>query len=285
MTGDLLTAPWRAFDDGPDALVRPPVLDADLEILAIGDVHGRAAALNALITRLAASPCPGRRIVAFVGDLIDRGPESIRAIETALDAGARLDAERAILLPGNHELMALDEIEAPGEHGLLWLRNGGDAVLEEAERRVGRSARTRSELPDLLKEALPAAWFAAMAQAPGAVEIGRVLLVHAGVDPDRPLGEALAESPSRHGHARHWAWIREPFLDHKGGWGGRLVVHGHTPLFDDRGRITDAEALERAMDRAPDRGRINLDVGAAAADRIGFTQIRSDRRRVGALQF
>ena len=284
MTADLLTAPWRAFHDGPDALVRSPVLEDDLEVLAIGDVHGRDAALEALIARLAAPPGPGRRIVVFVGDLIDRGPGSIRAIEAALGSGDRLGAERAILLPGNHELMALDAIEAPGEHGPLWIQNGGEAVLEEAEARVGRRLRTRSELPDLLTEALPAAWFAAMAQTPGAVEIGRVLLVHAGVDPDRPMGDVLAEPPGRHGHARHWAWIREPFLDHRSGWGGRLVVHGHTPLFDGRRRLGDAETLERAMDRVADRGRLNLDVGAGVADRLGFAQIRSDRRRVGAIE-
>ena len=44
----------------------------------IGDVHGELAALERLLARLGADPARGHveRPLVFVGDLIDRGPDS-----------------------------------------------------------------------------------------------------------------------------------------------------------------------------------------------------------------
>jgi len=58
--------------------------------------------------------------------------------------------------------------------------------------------------------------------------IGNLVFVHAGVDPEVGVSQSL--KPDRMTfNDRHWAWIKEPFLQHKDGFDGRIIVHGHTP--------------------------------------------------------
>ncbi|MCE9590548.1 MAG: metallophosphoesterase [Planctomycetes bacterium] len=85
----------------PVDLVRP-LPQGPLDI--VGDVHGEFEALNALIAHLGYDPDGdhphGRRLV-FVGDLIDRGPDSVavvRWIHRLISAG------RALAVMGNHDL-------------------------------------------------------------------------------------------------------------------------------------------------------------------------------------
>src|SRR5579883_3083407 len=59
----------------------------------VGDVHGCAAELDALLVRVAFSL--GDRLV-FVGDLIARGPDSLGVLDIARRTGA-------VLVRGNHE--------------------------------------------------------------------------------------------------------------------------------------------------------------------------------------
>ncbi|MBM4381406.1 MAG: metallophosphoesterase, partial [Deltaproteobacteria bacterium] len=72
----------------------------------IGDVHGEAEALLRLLARLGVDV--GRRRAArplvFVGDLVDRGPDSVTVVEVV----SRLqEAGLAHCVAGNHELNAL----------------------------------------------------------------------------------------------------------------------------------------------------------------------------------
>jgi serine/threonine protein phosphatase 1 len=63
-----------------------------------------------------------------------------------------------------------------------------------------------------------------------AVCIGNVVFVHAGVDPQAPLDEFLAiPKEVIPADGRHWARIEGPFLAWTAGFGGRIIVHGHTP--------------------------------------------------------
>lgn len=85
-------------------LVRP-LFDGPLDIL--GDVHGEIDALLALLGRLGYSSAgvhpEGRRLV-FVGDLVDRGPDSPATLETVCRL---VESERAQCVLGNHELNIL----------------------------------------------------------------------------------------------------------------------------------------------------------------------------------
>ncbi|WP_201860525.1 metallophosphoesterase [Microvirga soli] len=75
----------------------------------IGDVHGHAEALRALLGKLGYRERGGawrhpERTAIFVGDLIDRGPQQI---ETVLLVRAMVDAGSALITLGNHEYNAL----------------------------------------------------------------------------------------------------------------------------------------------------------------------------------
>jgi hypothetical protein len=93
----------------------------------IGDVHGHADRLVALLTSLGYRVRGGAwrhpdRVAVFVGDFIDRGPdqiETLRIVRTMIDAGAA----RAVM--GNHEFNAIAwATPAPDGAGHLRTRAG-----------------------------------------------------------------------------------------------------------------------------------------------------------------
>jgi serine/threonine protein phosphatase 1 len=169
---------------------------------AIGDVHG---CLDKLVRVLACCREHGgdrQSRLVFVGDYIDRGPDSRGVIEMLLT----LQRERpeVICLRGNHEAMVLEAAET-GDHS-LWLRNGGGNTL--ASYGVNRAL----DMPPGHID-----WIAAR---PLSFDDGRRLFVHAGINPSAPLDRQVEPD---------LLWIREPFLSSRRDY-GRLIVHGHTPL-------------------------------------------------------
>lgn len=252
----MLTTPWRAHGAAP----------TEGQLLVIGDVHGRADALERLLRHLRElPPWGGSRELVFLGDVVDRGPDSLRALRLAWEA--RSLADRWLMLPGNHELMlmdALDAAAAPGQvastnspvdspAARLWRANGGAALLREVdpERRL-----SPPEALHALRRALPS-WFEPTVRGgPTHHVAGGFLLVHAGLDPRADEVAFLARSGGPAGNER-WAWIREPFLAWTGGWGenGRqVVVHGHTPATLQPIRtVHEAAAL---LDRIDTHGRL-----------------------------
>ncbi len=90
-------------------------------LIAIGDIHGCAATLDALLFRLA--PTADDHLV-FVGDYIDRGPDSKGVIDRLL---ALRDRQPCTFLRGNHEALMLAYLDE-GDFQ-LWSMNGGGATL------------------------------------------------------------------------------------------------------------------------------------------------------------
>ncbi len=81
----------------------PLGVSPETEVFAIGDIHGRSDLLAALIDEAAREPkLRDKRVIVFLGDLIDRGPDSLGVIDLAMAAKARLRADEAIALMGNH---------------------------------------------------------------------------------------------------------------------------------------------------------------------------------------
>ena len=80
----------------------------------IGDVHGEINALNDLLLQLGYAAdgqhCDGRRLV-FLGDLIDRGPDSPAVLKKVM---ALVEGGGAQLILGNHELNLLRNDEKDG---------------------------------------------------------------------------------------------------------------------------------------------------------------------------
>ena len=88
--------------------------------LAIGDIHGCSAALDALIGALAPAPDD---VIITLGDYINRGPDSRRVLDRLIDLGRRC---RLLPLLGNHEEMPFEALA--GSYRLdYFLGIGGDA--------------------------------------------------------------------------------------------------------------------------------------------------------------
>jgi serine/threonine protein phosphatase 1 len=220
----------------------PLTVERDVEVLAVGDIHGRSDLLRALLDEGRATPRrAATRKIVFLGDLIDRGPDSLGAIDLAARAGEIVGADETIALMGNHEGMmrlALDPATRRADAidaFQTWLANGGARVIGEFVD-PERTPADLDELLDLVKTSLPISvghWLAALRPH---WRSGNVLFVHAGVNPSLPLESFLA-APwnvplARLDEEHHWAWVRWPFLDHQpgpGGWSGYFVLHGHTP--------------------------------------------------------
>jgi serine/threonine protein phosphatase 1 len=223
-----------------------PLASVSPLVYAIGDIHGSLQKLCDLIARCERYADGRPATFVFLGDYIDRGPDSAGVVDTVMDMQSRLK-DRVIALKGNHEAVAVEVIDGETEAD-LWLREGGIATL-------------RSYGVDSASQ-LPAEHVAWMRSLPLRYDDGQRFFVHAGINPDRPLD---AQSD------RDLIWIREPFLSDSREY-GRLIVHGHTP------QTTGVPDLRS--------NRLNLDTAAvfggpltAAAfvgpgrDPIGFLQV------------
>ena len=172
---------------------------------AVGDIHGCLGKLKRLLAvcETHAGERPVRYV--FLGDYIDRGPDSRGVVEFLM----RWQAERpgaVVCLRGNHEQLAIDAHRRESAMP-LWLRNGAEATQRNYPETQGR-------IPD---DQL--AWLDAL---PFWHDDGLRFFVHAGVDLKRPLHRQLEEV---------MIWMREPFLTDSDKIDcGRFIVHGHTPL-------------------------------------------------------
>jgi serine/threonine protein phosphatase 1 len=177
-------------------------------LFAVGDIHGCLAELETLLDGL--SLATGDTLV-FVGDYMDRGPDSRRVLDRCIDLGARTDIT-TVFLKGNHEDMCLDYIGRAGRWGEAWLGNGGAATLRSygIDPRSGSSA-ALAGMPDSHLGFLDAL-------RPSLVEEGW-LFVHAGIRPDRTWAAQDEED---------LYWIREEFVLRPHGL-PQTIVFGHTP--------------------------------------------------------
>src|SRR5688572_30815967 len=111
------------------AVLRPAVPDG-VRIYAIGDVHGCRRELDQLLELIAgdsAASAATARIV-FLGDLVDRGPDSAGVVDRLLRRD--LPGDDHIFLMGNHEEAMLEVWDGHGEVVAGWLRFGGVQTLE-----------------------------------------------------------------------------------------------------------------------------------------------------------
>jgi serine/threonine protein phosphatase 1 len=184
---------------------------------AIGDVHGRRDLLEALLAAIDDESGDSNDRIVFLGDIIDRGPESRQCLDLVVQTLETRPGSRLIL--GNHEefMLAFLDAATPDDRQAAarrWLPNGGAETL-----RSYGFAQTGplDDIAGSLAAGFPA-HIAALRNAGWMVETGGYVLVHGGIDPDLPLA---AQDPVT------TRWIRDRFLK----FHGRLektVVHGHT---------------------------------------------------------
>jgi Calcineurin-like phosphoesterase len=176
-------------------------------LFAIGDIHGCADELDAMLEAIA--PAPGDTVV-FVGDYVDRGPSSRDVIERVLEV-EKTGAE-CVFLKGNHEDMMLSFLGLEGHYGDSFLFNGGAVTLE--------SYGIRSDKVENAIEHLPARHLEFLNRLSLSYLRPPYLFVHAGIMPTRQLEEQEAED---------LLWIRQEFIfnPHRV---DATVVFGHTPM-------------------------------------------------------
>ena len=196
----------------------------DGRTLAVGDVHGCAAALDAVLA--AAEPRPGDTVV-LLGDYIDRGPDSRGVLDRLLRWDANYPGVRLVPLRGNHEIMMLaagDAAAAPtGAPSLepvrAWVGVGGDAALASYAP-AGRTGRF-SDVPAEHWEFLRFALF-------DYFETGTHFFVHANAYAECPL----AEQPP---FMLFWeSWHGAPPRHES----GKRMISGHTPQRSGLPRVT-----------------------------------------------
>jgi serine/threonine protein phosphatase 1 len=176
-------------------------------LFAIGDIHGCADELGAMIKAIA--PRRGDTVV-FVGDYVDRGPSARDVIEQMVELG-RGPAE-TVFLKGNHEDMMLSFLGFPGHYGESFLFNGGAQTLDSYGIGEDTVARTIEYLPPAHVDFLHG--LATSYHRPP------YLFVHAGILPTRQLEEQSVED---------MLWIRQEFIFNAHEIGA-TVVFGHTPM-------------------------------------------------------
>lgn len=240
----------RAPQTPPERIARTP---AGVVVYAVGDIHGCLKPLRQLLAliREDAARSGLEPILIFLGDYIDRGPDSKGVVDELIWL-SRDSFARVSLLRGNHDDALLRFIEDPIESA-AWLDHGGGVTLQSYD--VTPPA-TRGD-PDALKQAardlsaaLPPSHLEFFQSLGGIATIGDYVFVHAGLRP----GVSIEEQTSH-----DILWIRSEFLNSKVEF-PKVVVHGHTPV----------EVPYR------DRRRIGVDTGAYATGVLTAVRLRDD---------
>jgi serine/threonine protein phosphatase 1 len=173
------------------------------KFFAIGDIHGNLAHLERLIEEIKPALNPQRDTLVFLGDYIDRGPDSKGVVDFVLQV--RKEFPHVVCLKGNHEAMFLDWF-LDGKDYDLYLYNGGGATI--------RSYSLEGEFT-LPQEHLD--FFTSLLLY---YETEQYIFVHAGLRAGIPLAE---QDPN------DLVWIRDEFILSPHDF-GKVVVFGHTPL-------------------------------------------------------
>jgi serine/threonine protein phosphatase 1 len=187
---------------------------------AVGDIHGRLDLLNELLGKICADNLArpaAQTTIIFLGDLIDRGPQSAEVVERLRNYRPRF--ARTVFLMGNHEEVLLRILE--GETAILpdWMRFGGaECVRSYGIDPVELQCSDRASALKLLRRKIPKEHVKFLGSFADTASFGRYLFVHAGIRPGVPLSE---QEP------HDLRWIRSPFLDDETDHGA-VVVHGHT---------------------------------------------------------
>ncbi len=192
----------------------------DRRVYAIGDVHGRADLLGQLLSlieqdHLGRAPLPLH--IIFLGDLIDRGPDSAQVINHAIDLAQVGD--HVHFIKGNHEEVFVAAARGSARAARFFCRFGGLETLDSYGLPLTDSAAMKDEqLADWMLNHVPRAHVDFVDGFADSLEMGDYLFVHAGVRPDVALD---AQSPT------DLRWIRAEFLSHDAPL-ERMIVHGHS---------------------------------------------------------
>ena len=225
-----------------------------LRIYAIGDIHGRADLLSDLFAQIDADRgnLPNDKAVhVFLGDYVDRGPDSREVIDMLIQRGRQYPSA---FLRGNHESFLLNFLKDPAVF-VEWRQFGGlptimsygatPSLSPDQQERVALSTSLNRLVPELHRRFIDNKKLSFTS--------GDFYFVHAGVRPGIPLDRQREED---------LLWIREDFLIHEGRF-DKIIVHGHTPVKEPDIRLN----------------RINIDTGAYASGKLTCLVLERQQKR------
>lgn len=188
-----------------------------MAIYAIGDIHGSITALKSIFKEAAISRTDK---VVFLGDYIDRGPDSKGVIDWLINNKLNFDFE---FILGNHEIMMKTAKSSP-EKLLDWLRFGGANTLDSYG--IGDD-------PDWMNKVEKDHWDFIDSCLPY-LEIGEFIFVHAGL-------EKYVDLNQQDEHHLFWKKYEEPesyiplktvICGHTSRKNGEIADFGHTICID-----------------------------------------------------
>jgi serine/threonine protein phosphatase 1 len=238
----------RLFPSKRDAAPQPAGMR---RVYAVGDIHGRLDLLRELYARIE-DDMDGPASIVFLGDYVDRGPDSAGVVDFLLDAVE--PRHGPVFLKGNHEDLWRRFLDEP-EVGPAWFATGAATTLASYGIRDGLTGQ-QPDFPALsaqLRQAMPPAHHAFLDGLALNHRSGDYVFAHAGIRPRVPLER---QDPG------DLMWIRREFLS-ADGFGGLCVVHGHS-------QVTEAVDLPH---------RIAVDTGAYHSGRLTCVVLDGGTRR------
>jgi serine/threonine protein phosphatase 1 len=200
-----------------------------MNYIAIGDIHGCANELRTMLDVLSVYQSREDVTWIFLGDYVDRGPDSRGVITCLMDFSKE---NNCVFLRGNHEDLMIN----PHMH-MSWYRNGGLSTLASYEMLEGQNQSGREDFENHVK------WV--KQNTINYFITDKYFFVHAGVNMTYPLEIQTTED---------FRWIRGDFIDSKKTW-SHIVVHGHT--------VENTQWIPTKK-----HNRINLDTGCVFKGRL-----------------
>ncbi len=210
--------------------------------IIIGDVHGYYDGVIRLLNKIKPD---GEDQIYFLGDLIDRGPDSNKIVTFVRRGNYKC-------IRGNHEQMLIDSFSSisgkvNGQALQAWLYAGGQTTVTS----YGKHGIPQEDLE----------WIRNL---PTYFDLGDIWLVHAGIDPQLPLTKQ---------NEHQFCWIRdefhrmsEPYFPDK------LIITGHTMTFTFHGVLPGK--------LASGNGWLDIDTGAYHPKSGWLTALDIDNRQV-----
>lgn len=173
-------------------------------IFAVGDIHG---CLDKLVPLMGMINIDFKRdTLVFIGDYIDRGPDSKEVVDYLIDLTRRQTS--VVLLKGNHELMLQAYLSGTDRYGFL--ANGGRATMDSYYKDSDHSG--SNPIPGTHLDFFDSLRLYYVTD--------KYIFVHAGLKPNIPLEKQ-----------EEWdmLWIRDEFISSDFDF-GKCVIFGHTPF-------------------------------------------------------
>jgi serine/threonine protein phosphatase 1 len=223
-------------------------------VYAIGDIHGRNDLLRQLLDKIIKDDGGRGKAeseIIFLGDLVDRGPDSAGVLDTAMQLKADLGTVRFLM--GNHEECYLAATTGDEKSVRFFNRIGGRETILSYEISMKEYIELdMAQLAQRIPELFPQKHIDFVASFEDQIIIGDYAFVHAGIRPGVPLSEQ---------RQKDLRWIREEFLSAQEAF-EKVIVYGHT--------ISD-DVVETGT-------RIGIDTGAYHSDKLSALGLQGSER-------